>query len=425
MESSYFLETSIGFFLFNKSGKILFKELFNNDFETFEKLMIQIKEGKIHDALIPIGEKINSLNFDKLITENDDIYQVLKKITNKEIILSQNEPEFKKFRAEIPKKLPQISPDITEHSLMSFSKQLAEFVSRKQIQKHGEQADVHIKLINETFEDTLKIINIFGSRLREWYGVHFPELTDSLISDGKLFAGIVNKLGLRKNINSQILQEYFNMGANYADEIEERRQNSMGSNLTNEQLNTIQNLSQKILSLIEFKENLENDLDNLLTSVAPNLKAIIGAQLTGKLISRAGSLKKLSQMPSSTIQVLGAEKALFRSLNKKNESPKHGIIFTWSHIRGSKLWQRGKISRLLAGKISICSKVDYFKGDFIGDKMSALLEKKIEDIKLKFPEPPKRKNTDTKDTARKKRKQLSKSKYKKGIKKKGKRVQYG
>ena len=305
---------------------------------------------------------------------------------------------------------------------MSFSKQLAEFISRKQIQKHGEQADVHIKLINETFEDTLKIINIFGSRLREWYGVHFPELTDSLISDGKLFAGIVNKLGLRKNINSQILQEYFNIGANYADEIEERKQNSMGSNLTNEQLNTIQNLSQKILSLIEFKENLENDLDNLLTSVAPNLKAIIGAQLTGKLISRAGSLKRLSKMPSSTIQVLGAEKALFRSLNKKNESPKHGIIFTWSHIRGAKLWQRGKISRLLAGKISICSKVDYFKGDFIGDKISALLEKKIEDIKIKFPEPPKRKNTDTKDTARKKRKQLSKSKYKKGITKKGKRV---
>ena len=422
MESSYFLETPIGFILYNKSGKILFKELFSEDFETFEKLMIQIKEGKIHDVLIPIGEKINKLNIDNIITENNEIYQALKEITDKKIILSQDESEFKKFRTEIPKKLKQISPDMTEHKLLLFSKRLVEFISRKQIQKHGEQSDIHIKLINETFEDTLKIINIYGSRLREWYGVHFPELTDSLISDGKLFAGIVSKLGLRENINSQILQEYFNIGANYADEIEERIQNSMGSNLAEEHLNTIQNLSQKILSLIEFKENLENDLDNLLNSVAPNLKAIIGTQLTGKLISRAGSLKRLSKMPSSTIQVLGAEKALFRSLNKKNESPKHGIIFTWSHIRGSKLWQRGKISRLLAGKISICSKVDYFKGNFIGDKISAVLEKKIEEIKKKFPEPPKRKSTETKDTARKKRKQLSKSKYKKGIKKKGKRV---
>ncbi|MBD3350548.1 MAG: C/D box methylation guide ribonucleoprotein complex aNOP56 subunit, partial [Candidatus Lokiarchaeota archaeon] len=129
---------------------------------------------------------------------------------------------------------------------------------------------------------------------------------------------------------------------------------------------------------------------------------LIGSQLAGKIITMAGGLRDLALMPSSTIQVLGAEKALFRSLRKNADSPKHGIIYTWPEIRGAQYWQRGKISRLLAGKISICSKVDYFKGDYIGDTILKEVKEKIEQIKESFPKPPKKKKRSRKSRRRKK-----------------------
>jgi nucleolar protein 56 len=105
-------------------------------------------------------------------------------------------------------------------------------------------------------------------------------------------------------------------------------------------------------------------------------------------MSIAGGLENLAKMPASTMQVLGAEKALFRSLKTGARPPKHGVIFQYASIHQSPRWQRGKIARALSGKLAIAARVDAFGGDYMGEKLAKDLEKKISEIQEKYKEPP-------------------------------------
>jgi nucleolar protein 56 len=135
---------------------------------------------------------------------------------------------------------------------------------------------------------------------------------------------------------------------------------------------------------------LENYVDSVMDEVAPNTKTIAGSLLGARLIAIAGGLINLAKLPASTIQVLGAEKALFRSLKTKARPPKHGIIFQHPLIHDAQRWQRGKIARALAGKLSIAARVDAFNGKYAGDELKADLEKRILEIKERYEKPPPR-----------------------------------
>ena len=138
---------------------------------------------------------------------------------------------------------------------------------------------------------------------------------------------------------------------------------SMGADID---LNTVQEFANQILSLNAYREELEDYLDGLMEKSAPNLKAIVGS-------------------------LIGAEKALYRFLKTGEKKPKHGLIFQWSQIRGSRPWIRGKISRLIAGKLGLASKVDYFSGEFMGDTLSKEIDEKIRGLGEKYPNPPPKK----------------------------------
>ncbi len=125
--------------------------------------------------------------------------------------------------------------------------------------------------------------------------------------------------------------------------------------------------------------------------VAPNITALVGPLLGARLLSLAGGLDELARLPASTIQVLGAEKALFRALRTGGKPPKHGVIFQYPDIHRSPRWQRGKIARALAAKLAIAAKVDAFTGRYIGDVLVQQLRKRIEEIKKLYAKPPVRK----------------------------------
>jgi len=122
--------------------------------------------------------------------------------------------------------------------------------------------------------------------------------------------------------------------------------------------------------------------------VAPNIKSLVGSLLGARLIALTGGLTNLAKMPASTVQVLGAEKALFRSLKTGARPPKHGMIFQHTLIHEAKRWQRGKMARALAGKLAIAARSDAFSGKYIGDDLKAGLEKRIKEIQEKYEEPP-------------------------------------
>jgi nucleolar protein 56 len=123
---------------------------------------------------------------------------------------------------------------------------------------------------------------------------------------------------------------------------------------------------------------------------APNLTTLLSANLGARLISLAGGLQRLATLPSSTVQLLGAEKAMFMHLRSGKAPPKHGIIFQHPAVHRAPYWHRGKIARSLAAKAAIAAKVDYFEGEYIGVRLKAEFEARVEEIARKYPEPPKR-----------------------------------
>jgi len=203
-----------------------------------------------------------------------------------------------------------------------------------------------------------KSINMLSRRLREWYELHNPEFSRSE-SNNEIFANKVfrkNKKELLKDINIS---------------------SSFGADLKDSDLIPIKNLAGKIDGLYKLRQDQEKYIEKLMEKFCPNIKSIAGSLLGAKLIEHAGSLKKMVEMPSSTIQILGAEKALFRHMIKGNKPPKYGILHSHSMIAKSPHKLHGKIARFLADKICIASKVDFFKGKFIGDKLKKELEEKF------------------------------------------------
>ena len=145
-----------------------------------------------------------------------------------------------------------------------------------------------------------------------------------------------------------------------------------------------------MLELSKLREYLTEYVGQVMREVAPNITELVGPLLGARLLSLAGSLETLAKLPASTIQVLGAEKALFRALRTGGKPPKHGVIFQYPDIHRSPRWQRGKIARALATKLAIAARADYFTGRFIADELKKALLERIDEIKKLYARPPPR-----------------------------------
>ena len=234
-------------------------------------------------------------------------------------------------------------------------------LTKKQI-KDSVNEDLLITQTISNIGEIDKIANILMKRLREWYSLYNPEFSKSVYDNEKFVELIIKK-------NKKDLLK----------EIKIKEDDSMGASFRKSDLDPILHLGKQIKNLFEFKKNNENYLETMMKKYCPNLNEVAGTLIGAKLLEHAGSLRRLILMPASTIQILGAEKALFRHLKtgKKAKPPKFGILS--QHILISKVNRKdyGKVARALADKISISVKIDYFKGKFIGDKLKEELEKKF------------------------------------------------
>merc|ERR1719251_525846 len=136
----------------------------------------------------------------------------------------------------------------------------------------------------------------------------------------------------------------------------------------------------RIVRLAEFRVNLYEYLCERMENCAPNLTALIGEQVGARLISHAGSLTKLAKYPASTVQILGAEKALFRALKTRGNTPKYGLLFHSTFIGRATAKNKGRISRYLANKCSIASRIDAFSdtpNNIFGEKLKEQVEERL------------------------------------------------
>lgn len=230
-----------------------------------------------------------------------------------------------------------------------------------------------------------KDINTFSMRIREWYSYHFPELV-KIVSDNYMYAKAAQYIKSRKDFTEDKLEglEEIVMDSAKAKAIYDASKSSMGMDISPVDLINIQTFASRVISLAEYRKSLHTYLVSKMNQVAPNLSALIGEQVGARLISHAGSLTNLAKYPASTVQILGAEKALFRALKKKGNTPKYGLIFHSSFIGRAGVKNKGRISRYLANKCSIASRIDCFaetQSNVFGQK----LHDQVED-RLKFYE---------------------------------------
>ncbi|CAK9800595.1 Nucleolar protein 56 [Anthophora plagiata] len=230
-----------------------------------------------------------------------------------------------------------------------------------------------------------KDINTFSMRIREWYSYHFPELV-KIVPENYMYAKVAQLIKNRKELTDEKLEALENivMDSAKAQAIIDASKSSMGMDISPVDLLNIEMFAARVIALADYRKQLAEYLKSKMAGVAPNLATLIGDQVGARLIAHAGSLTNLAKYPASTVQILGAEKALFRALKTKGNTPKYGLLFHSTFIGRAGTKNKGRISRYLANKCSIASRIDCFTDiptNIFGEK----LRQQVED-RLKFYE---------------------------------------
>lgn len=399
-----------GFAAFDKNLKLIDVVLFNKDPKVAAKIIMDTESGILSTEIKSIISNLFNHNCDQFAFENKKIIKSIERVMkiNVEIIESH---EIEKFALKMEKTAIESGFVKNFEELINWNREVSIELSKLRIKRESEKRDLIISQAIQTLDDLDRTVNLFMSRLREWYGVHFPEL-DHLVDKHETYARLVMKIGRREHFSINNLEKQ-SINKKLAEKISEVAMNSMGASISDEDFSQIQTLGQNILNFYQLRKKMEQYIDDTMEDIAPNTRKLAGPLLGARLISIAGSLKNLAMKPASTIQVLGAEKALFRSLKTGAKPPKHGLIFQHNLLHDAKRWQRGKIARLLAGKITIAVRTDAFKGKYVGDELKKDVDTKIEAIKKKYKDPRK-----PKEIKEKNKKPASKRKKHRNYKKK-------
>ncbi len=325
-------------------------------------------------------------NVEKGIEVNDhSLLDILKKKSIN--VQMMNEEDASKIQSSKPQILAAAGFANDEEDAMAKLREFAIELSSSKVSEVSESPDLHIIQAINTLDDVDKIINGISSRLREWYGLHFPEL-DNIIDSINGYAQIVTQ-GKRDKLSKKVFEDA-GFPESKVEMLELVTEKSRGGDISDVNLEIVQTLAKQILELFELRKKLEEHVEEEMKNVAPNLSAVLGTAVGARILGRAGSIKNLATMPASTIQVLGAEKALFRSLKTGSQPPKHGLLFQHALVHAAPRWQRGKIARAVAGKAAIASRVD-FHGGGLNQMLLDKLNVRVDEIGKKYVDPPARK----------------------------------
>jgi nucleolar protein 56 len=380
------IECSFGVLAFNEKNELINNVLFPKNPQRAAEALMKIEAGKIVDEVKELVERLKKDGYETFIFENSNLAKEVQEKLKVKVEVSKPSPAGDALRSNMEGFAVKtgFAADSKEFSLWMHNVSME--MAKLRVKGTVEKRDLIIAQAIQTLDDLDRTINLFMGRIREWYGIHFPEL-DRLVEKHETYARLVLELGSKENFTVEKLEKE-DLPKAKAEQIAKVAESSMGADIKETDLAQIQALCKNVLGLYQLRQNLEQYLDSAMEEVAPNTKALVGSLLGARLIALSGGLTNLAKMPASTIQVLGAEKALFRSLKTGTKPPKHGIIFQHTFLHEAKKWHRGKIARALAGKLAIAVRADAFGGRHLGEELKADLEKRIGEIHEKYAEPP-------------------------------------
>jgi nucleolar protein 56 len=386
MKTATVIACSFGMMAFNEENRLIDKVLFPKKPQLAAKILMKTEAGKIADEVSELVKRLKKNDYEDFVFENASLANEVKERFSVNVAVSELSAAGETLRNNMEQFAVETGFVKDTEGFRLWTHNITLEMAKLKVRGAAEKRDLIIAQAIQTSDDLDKTINLFMGRIREWYGIHFPEL-DRLLEKHETYARLVLNLGSKENFTVEKLVEE-DISGTRAEQIAKMADASMGADLSDTDLAQIQALCSNILNLYQLRQTLEKYLDKTMEEVAPNMQALVGSLLGARLIALAGGLTNLAKRPASTIQVLGAEKALFRSLKTGTRPPKHGIIFQHTYLHEAKRWHRGKIARALAGKVSIAARIDAFGGKYMGDELKADLEKRIEEIREKYAEPP-------------------------------------
>jgi len=380
------VECVMGIFGFGEANELVDKILFPKDPKEIAERLRKIETGKVIDEIATLVKKLQDKGYTLFMFESLETARNARERLNIEVNVTRPTEAGELLRRNLEKIAVEVGFVKQATELHAWIHKISMELTKIRVRTAIEKRDLVVAQAIQTIDDLDKTQNLFMSRIREWYGLHFPEL-DRLIEKHETYARLVANLGGRNSLTAENLEKE-GLPKAKAKQIAEVAQTSMGAELDEGDIHQIQALCKDTLDLYNLRQTLEGYLDSVMDEVAPNIRALVGSLLGARLIALAGGLNNLAKRPASTIQVLGAEKALFRALKTGTRPPKHGIIFQHTTLHEAKRWQRGKVARALAGKLAIAARIDAFSGKYIGDQLKANLERRIKEIQEKYEEPP-------------------------------------
>jgi nucleolar protein 56 len=331
----YYLALSVaGLLVFDKDNKLVDSRLFEKDPEEIAKRLSSLDAGNDIEELRELKKK-----YKNLVTEQPNQGSEYLKENFRKIILDTG---FAKDDVELNKLINSVSIERSKLKISSTEK----------------RDKLIIQTVN-AMSDLERIVNMMSERLREWYGLHYPEFDSK---EHEKYAELIMKFGDRKNFD--------------------KFKRSMGMKLKEEDVALLQEYATSLKNLYVLKKSMEDYLEKVVPEETPNLNALLGSVLTARVLALAGSLERLAKMPSSSIQLLGAEKSLFRFMKDKKikNPPKFGLLYIHPDISTNKKELQGKVARLLSSKLTIAARADFYTKKDMSQELLADYKKKLETI---------------------------------------------
>ena len=382
---AFIIQFPFGVVAFDDKNSLVEKVLFPKKPQAAARSLLKTEAGKMSDEVFSLISLLKNLDYTTFVFEKANLAEEIQRKMNVTVEMAKP-AEAEVLRSSMNEVALESGFVEDDQALSLWNRNVSMELAKLRIKGASEKRDLIVAQGIQTLDDLDRTVNLFMGRLREWYGVYFPEL-DRLVEKHETYSRLVMNLGDRESLTVEALEKE-NIPKERASLVAKAAESSMGADIAERDLEQIQDLAKSVLEFYELRKNMENYVDRTMEEMAPNVRAVAGALLGARLIAIAGSLQTLAMRPASTIQVLGAEKALFRSLKTGARPPKHGLIFQHTLLHDAKRWQRGKIARVIAGKLAIAARADAFGGHFIGDDLKADINKRLEEIKTKYKEPP-------------------------------------
>lgn len=350
----------IGVFAFDEKKKMIHYHLFTADPEFIAMRLKESRKGELipeEEALIKdlIRSGYREMAWDKRI----DFPGIKCLYEPDNVAKAMLQKDFRKLALDLRmvKDHPELNRMISQVNI-----HLTKDVMRK------EKKDVMLMRAVGVVDELDRTLNTLSEHMREWYGLYFPE-AEKLIKDHEQLAKTISNEGKREAVSDKKVAKYARITA--------------GMPFSDEDLKAVQKYAEAVQGLYKTRDDASLYVKKAAKSVIPNLSAVAGPLIACRLLAHAGGLEKLARLPTSTIQLLGAEKALFRHLRTKDRPPKFGVIFAHALIQDADRKDRGRVARIIASKLMMAARADFYTGKDMRDKLLSDMKAKLKPGKVK------------------------------------------